>query len=106
MKWQPTEVPGKRTRSGNIWDTMIPADLIRAMRGNPGVTYQLLDDDMQPLAVAKADYTALLGASRKPFRVQSRSLPDRKDGARHVWVSMDPGHWERQAKLRHKRNAA
>ena len=103
MKWRPTEVPGKRSSTGNIWDTTIPAELIRAMRGNPGVTYQLLDDDMQPLAVAKADYAALLGASRKPFRVQSRSLPGRTDGARHVWVSMDPGHWERQAELRKKK---
>ena len=106
MKWQLAEVPVKRTRSGNIWDTMIPADLIRAMRGNPGSTFQMLDDDGQPLAVAKDDYNALMRSCPKPFRLQSRSLPNRRDGARLVWLSMDPGHWERQAKLRHKRNAA
>ena len=106
MKWRVEDVPSHRTKRGNIWDAMIPAELIRAMRGRPGVTFLLLDDDGNPLTVAKADYNALIGAKKKPFRVQSRIIPRRADGARHVWVSMDPGHWERQAKLRGKGKAS
>ena len=106
MKWRVEDVPSHRTKRGNIWDAMIPADLIRVMRGRPGVTFLLLDDDGNPLTVARADYNALIGAKKKPFRVQSRIIPRRTDGARHVWVSMDPGHWEHQAKLRGKGKAA
>ena len=52
MKWQLAEVPVKRTRSGNMWDHMIPADLIRAMRSYPGSTFQMLDDDGQRTGAA------------------------------------------------------
>lgn len=106
MKWRAEELPAQRSSRGNMWDHMIPDELVRIMRGRPGITFLLLDDDGNPLTVARADYNALIGAKKKPFRVQSRSIPRRTDGARHVWVSMDPGHWERQAKLRGKGKAS
>lgn len=93
MKWKKSDVPRKRTRTG-LWNELIPPDLTRAMRTNPGQTFQLLDDSGKPALISRVDSAALTRSVPKPFRVQARAIQvgDRKTV--HVWVSMDPAYWE------------
>lgn len=101
-KWRPSEVPTKRSIPKGMWARMIGADLLRAMKMNPSQTFLLLDDDGQPLEMPNADVAALRTNCRRPYRLQSR----RVEGAEHkrlVWVSMDPGHWERNDQKKEKK---
>ena len=90
ITWKSAPVTAKRTRPDNFWQRTIPADLIRAMRLNPGVTYLLPDSGGPGRVFSTADASALVAACPRPFRVQTRSAT----GGRHIWVSCDPGHWE------------
>ena len=90
ITWKSAPVTAKRTRPDNFWQRTIPADLIRAMRLNPGVTYLLTGEGGADRAFSKDDASALVAACPRPFRVQTRSAT----GGRHIWVSCDPGHWE------------
>lgn len=104
MKWRIEEPAPVKTRGATIWDTTIPEDLLRQMRLNPGVSYQLLDDNHTPLKMANADQEALRSACPKPFRVQSRAVDiNDRDGLRYIFVSFDPGHWERTAGWRKRK---
>ena len=94
VKWARSIPGGKRGGSGNEWTRTIPADLIREMRLNPQVTFQLFDADGEPLEFSPKKVTALAVVCPRPYRVQSRYVGNDRT-ARHVWVSMDPGHWER-----------
>ena len=99
IRWARNEVPKRQTRRKvSIWEEMIPDELIREMRLNPGVEYQLLGMSGQPLPVTKNDAAALNRSCPKPFRVQSRKLTPT---TRLVWVSHDPAHWEH---IQHQRN--
>lgn len=106
VQFKRSEVPVRRTRD-SMWDRMIPEALIREMRLNPGVTFQLLDEHGDALEVVHADYAALLRGVHRPFRVQSRASNKALAGKayRHVWVSFDPGYWEKHAGKR-KRGGA
>lgn len=103
VKWKAADVPANRSIPKGMWARMIGADLLRAMKMNPSQTFLLLDDDGQPLEMPNADVAALRTNCRRPYRLQSR----RVEGAEHkrlVWVSMDPGHWERNDQIRGKKN--
>lgn len=102
MKWEPSEIPGKKSRFGNMWEQTIPKELIRSMRVNPGITYKLLDNNGNSLRVTKADYSALMRSCPRPFRIQSRTIPKNNEGDRIVWVSMDPGHWAKHENSKKK----
>ena len=102
-KWKPSEVSAKRSISKGMWARMIGADLLRAMKMHPSQTFLLLDDNGNPLEMLDTDVSALRTNCPRPYRLQSRRVegPEHK---RLVWVSMDPGHWAHQDKLREKKN--
>ena len=91
-RWVAREVHTPKTnRQPSLFDQMIPDELLRHMKRNPGVTYMLLDENGAPLVLTKQQASAL-SKTREPYRLQSRAADDQ--GGRHVWVSMDPAHWE------------
>ena len=100
IQWKQSPVPVRKTGKGSLWDHTIPADLTRHMRLNPGVTFLLTGPDGAARDFSAADVGALVRGCPEPFRVQSRATGAGKD--RHVWVSMDPGHWEALSKRRAK----
>lgn len=79
--------------------------MTRAMRTSPGQTFQLLDNAGHPAEIGRADFAALSRACPRPFRIQSRTA-SRSAKTCHVWVSMDPGHWERISEARKKKAAS
>ena len=100
IKWRAASIPARRS-SSNMWCRTIPAGLIRAMRTNPGQTFQLLGEDSQPVEFTKADCGALVGSCPRPYRVESRAATPGSD--KHIiWVSMDPAHWENVDRKRGK----
>ena len=94
LEWRRANVPGRQTRDGNMWSVLIPDDLVRQMRLTPGVTYALTDG-IELRRFTTADTAALSRACPRPFRMQSRAAGK---GFRNIWVSCDPGHWERLGK--------
>lgn len=100
LLWKRTDVPKKQTaKSAGLWARTIPDALIREMRANPAATYQLLVAGGNPATFTESDVAALRSSSSRPYRIQSREVA-REPKLRHVWVSMDPGHWERMDKAR------
>ena len=102
-KWQPSEVPTRRSIPKGMWARTIGADLLRAMKMNPSQTFLLLDDNGNPLEMLDTDVSALRTNCPRPYRLQSRRV-EGHEHKRLVWVSMDPGHWAHQDKLREKKN--
>lgn len=96
LEWTKADVPVRKTGKGSLWDHTIPAELIRHMRLNPGATYLLTRPGGAGKPFSAADVGAIVRGCPKPFWVQSRAIGAGKD--RHVWVSMDPGHWEALSK--------
>ena len=61
MKWRAEKLPAPRSSRGNMWDNMIPAELVRTMRGRPGTTFLLLDDDGNPSHIEDTSNQAAAG---------------------------------------------
>ena len=94
LKWKPAAIPRKVSGKGTFWEKVVHPDLVRAMRANPSQTFQLLDDDGNPAEMLKVDADTLRSSCKRPYRIQTRVVAVRGTH-RHVWLSMDPGHWER-----------
>jgi len=92
VRWAPMAITAKRSGAGSAWSVTIPGDLIRAMRTNPGKTYQLQAEDGSPLRMSRSEVARLAASCPRPFRVQSRA--GAASSVRHVWVSCDPAHDE------------
>lgn len=90
----PSPVPTRDTRRGeSMWDVTVSAEMLHALRANPGVEFQLCDDQRHPVVMTRARAAALSKSCPRPYRVQTREDGD-STGRRIVWVSMDPAHWE------------
>ena len=92
VRWAPVVITAKHSNIGSAWTATIPGDLIRAMRSNPGKTYQLQTEDGSPLRMSRSEVARLAASCPRPFRVQSRA--GSASSVRHVWVSCDPAHDE------------
>lgn len=89
------EIPGKRSLAGSTWSDLVSAEMLRQMRLSPGATFRVTSADGDPIPFSPTDTSAIRAACPEPFRLQSRAIEPGPKGNRHIWLSFDPGHWEK-----------
>lgn len=87
------EIP-TRTAHSNAFTDIITAEMRSLLKRSPGAAFLICDDDGKPHIMPMKLLNALRQSCPRPYRILTRQATARKS-ERYVWISNDPGHWER-----------
>lgn len=93
MKLIPREIPSPRDGGTNAFTALLTPEMRSLLKRSPGVVFQLCNDDGSPHILSRARFNSATQAAQPPYRLMSRAAG--RSSERLVWISNDPGYWER-----------